>query len=140
MRDVRFARGDSFKPLPGGGISRILSRVIIPLGPLLPAASCCLPESFPPGGAERREPRLPLLFGIAPDGVCRAGPVARNRGGLLPHRFTLTRREGGRFVFCGTFRRVAPPGCYPASRSVESGLSSNRPAPARDHLLPPGFL
>ena len=26
--------------------------------------------------------------------------------------------------FCGTFRRVAPPGCYPASCPVELGLSS----------------
>ena len=41
------------------------------------------------------------------------------RGGLLPHRFTLTREirrsePFGRFVFCGAFRRVAPPGRYPA--------------------------
>jgi len=41
------------------------------------------------------------------------------RGGLLPHRFTLTHkiRRGepiGRYLFCGAFRRVAPPGRYPA--------------------------
>ena len=27
--------------------------------------------------------------------------------------------------FCGTFGRVAPPGCYPAPCSVELGLSSD---------------
>jgi len=31
-----------------------------------------------------------LLFGLAPDGVCRACRVAAATGGLLPHRFTLT--------------------------------------------------
>ena len=50
-----------------------------------------------------------------PCGGCYQPP-----GGLLPHRFTLTvepARQGParrRFVFCGAFRRVAPPGRYPA--------------------------
>ena len=30
------------------------------------------------------------LFGLAPDGVCRAKPVTRPAGELLPRRFTLT--------------------------------------------------
>jgi len=56
------------------------------------------------------------LFGLAPDGVYRAGRVAPAAGALLPHRFTLTcaphRRVLGhrRSVFCGTFLRVAPTG------------------------------
>jgi hypothetical protein len=33
-------------------------------------------------------------------------------------------RSPGRCGFCGTFRRVAPPGCYPAPCPVELGLSS----------------
>src|SRR4029077_12731365 len=46
-------------------------------------------------------------------------PLRCRRGGaLLPHRFTLTvrSRKGteGRFLFCGTFLRVAATGCYPA--------------------------
>src|SRR5438445_5883745 len=55
-------------------------------------------------------------------------PVA---GGLLPHLFTLTwRRVSGdsrcrAVIFCGTFLRVAPTGCYPAPCSLEPGLSSN---------------
>ena len=44
----------------GGGISRILSWVIIPLGPPLPAASSCLPESsLPEGIAARATPPSP---------------------------------------------------------------------------------
>jgi len=31
-----------------------------------------------------------------------------------------------RSVLCGTFRRIAPPGRYPAPCPVESGLSSGR--------------
>src|SRR5437868_3814986 len=46
-------------------------------------------------------------------------PLRCRRGGaLLPHRFTLTvrSRKGTerRFLFCGTFLRVAATGCYPA--------------------------
>ena len=43
-----------------------------------------------------------LLFGLAPDGVCRAGAVARPAGKLLPHRFTLT----------GGAARVLPAVCF----------------------------
>ena len=51
-------------------------------------------------------------------------------GELLPHHFTLTftpkiKIFGEKAVcFCGTFRRVTPPGRYPASCPVELGLSS----------------
>ena len=46
----------------------------------------------------------------------------QQRGGLLPHRFTLTchggigcpTRHERRSIFCGAVRRVAPPGRYPA--------------------------
>lgn len=78
--------------------------------------------------------RLSLL-GLAPDGVCRASPVTRAAGGLLHHRFTLTGlppRPFDRGVSAGDLlsvalcRRVAPPGYYPASCSVELGLSSRR--------------
>src|SRR3954464_6433647 len=37
----------------------------------------------------RLVPAAPL-FGLAPGGVCRARPVTRPAGELLPHRFTLT--------------------------------------------------
>ena len=66
------------------------------------------------------------MLGLAPGGVCLAGPVTRAAGGLLHHLFTLTSRNWPerRPVFCGTCRRVTPPGRYPAPRSVEFGLSS----------------
>jgi len=35
------------------------------------------------------------LFGLAPGGVCRAAPIAGRAGGLLHHRFTLTRAPRG---------------------------------------------
>ena len=50
-----------------------------------------------------------LLFGLAPDGVYQAFPVTRETGELLPRLFTLTPLEAeGRYLFCGTFLRVAP--------------------------------
>lgn len=100
----------------------------------MPAPSSNLPGRLWPG-------RPPSLFGLAPNGVCRACRVAAASGGLLPHRFTLTpppNPQGGqkkvwrpscRFgcgavCFLWRFPRVAPPGCYPASCPVEPGLSS----------------
>ncbi len=48
------------------------------------------------------------LFCLAPEGVCRAAAIADERGGLLPHLFTLTPRlPAWRFVFCGTIRQRA---------------------------------
>ena len=55
------------------------------------------------------------LFGLAPGGVYLADRVAPATGELLPHRFTLTsRRVQRRSTLCCTFRRIAPPGSYPA--------------------------
>ncbi len=76
------------------------------------------------------------LFGLAPGGVYQASDVTTGTGALLPHRFTLTRKHRAatlpfctlawRFLFCGTFLRVAPTGRYPAPCSMEPGLSSPR--------------
>ena len=52
-----------------------------------------------------------LLYGLAPNGVCRAAAVACGAGGLLPHRFTLTGwLSGRRSVLCGAVPRVTPGG------------------------------
>lgn len=65
------------------------------------------------------------LSDLAPDEVYRADRVTAVAGGLLPHRFTLTRRlRTGRSAFCGTVSRVAPGGSYPPSCPVEPGRSS----------------
>jgi len=66
-------------------------------------------------------------------------------GGLLRHLFTLTcpAHAEQAVCFCGPSPRVAPPGHYPAPRSVELGLSSpcqrctgrGRPAPLGKSIL-----
>ena len=95
-------------------ISRVLSRTIIHLAAQSPTRSSNLPES----SASHADG---FLFGLAPDGVYPAIDCYQRRGALLPHHFTLTRR---RYIFCGTFRGLAPPRRYLASCSVEPGLSS----------------
>jgi hypothetical protein len=46
-----------------------------------------------------------------------------------------------RFVFCGTFLRVAPTGCYPAPCPAESGRSSGQAIPEKTAgTRPPGRL
>ena len=54
---------------------------------------------------------------------CR--PCCQRRGALLPHLFTLTGScERRRCIFCGAFRRLAPPRRYLAPCPVKPGLSS----------------
>ena len=68
-----------------------------------------------------------LLFGLAPGGVCHALDVTIEAVRSYRHLFTVALLRQGYAelcLFCGTFRRVAPPGCYPAPCPVESGLSS----------------
>ncbi len=108
--------------MPERAVSRVLSWTIIHLGQLSPTASSNLPGSpLGTGGAAKR-PRTPL-FGLAPGGVYRAASCYQSRGALLPHLFTLT-DLGRRSVFCGTFRRLAPPRRYLAPCPKEPGLSS----------------
>jgi hypothetical protein len=68
----------------------------------------------------------------------------QRRGALLPHHFTLTKYSQPttwRYIFCGTFRRFAPPRRYLALCPAEPGLSSPNAtasaatAPADSHLL-----
>ena len=85
----------------------------IHLGPALPPASCSLPVPPSPARGRRSKDGPPLkrnLFGLAPGGGCRALPVARQAGGLLPHRFTLTAGRDGRrrSAFCCPVPGVAP--------------------------------
>ncbi len=72
----------------------------------------------------------------------------QQRGALLPHHFTLTNRPVGRwrYIFCGTFRRLAPPRRYLAPCPSEPGLSSTfckaatiRPTPGEESspITPP---
>ncbi len=100
--------------------------VIIQLGRLLPDASCTRPGS----SAGRL---IAPLFGLAPSGVWPADMSPCRRWALTPpfHPYPLPAQPHGRarsrrYRFCATFRRIAPPGCYPALCPVELGLSSDR--------------
>ena len=80
-------------------MSRVLSpelalgETVISLGRRLPGASSSHTREHHAGRASPvREDGIALLFGLAPGGVYRAGPVTRAAGELLPHRFTLTAR------------------------------------------------
>ena len=97
-------------------------QMIIYLEQLLPAASSNLPKT---NGPHYRLASVLLQMGFTkPNGLPPAGA-------LLPHLSTLTVIHGG-FLFYGTFPRVAPAGCYPASRPAKLGLSSR--LSARNHL------
>jgi hypothetical protein len=64
-------------------VSRVLSWTVIHLGPASLQASSSLPESS-------ASHTIGFLFGLAPNGVCRATDCYQPRGALLPHPFTLT--------------------------------------------------
>jgi len=49
----------------------------------------------PPARVLRRNAPAVDPFDLAPGGVCRAAPVTRGAGALLPHRFTLAPAAGG---------------------------------------------
>src|SRR5579885_1187438 len=100
-------------------ISRVLSRAIIYLGCLLPDTSCSLPK--PSAGRTIR-----FLFGLTPGGVYHAATVTshavRSYRTISPLPSPVA--EAGRYIFCGTFRRLTPPRCYLAPYPMEPGLSS----------------
>jgi len=99
---------------------------VISLGRRLPAASSSLPGGHKGRAAPRRSRAPSPLLGLAPGGVCRAA-VSPQRWCALTTPFHPYRCR--RCVFCGTFRRVTPPGRYPAPCSMESGLSSGGAQP-----------
>ena len=107
-------------------MSRVLSRVIICLGRLSPAASSDQPEA---GGPRHRFCSVLLRMGFT-------------EPPLLPgERWSLTPpfhpcRPKPAVSFCCTFLGVASTGRYPASCPVKPGLSSSAPFRlySRDHL------
>src|SRR3954466_14480587 len=114
----------------------------ISLGRRFPDASSDLPGGRDGSGQSAARP-IPEdragtapLFGLAPGGVCRARPVTRPAGELLPHRFTLTPpargRRGGLFSVALSLLGNPSGGRYPPPRPVESGLSS--PARPETHI------
>jgi len=104
-------------------VSRVLSRMAIHLGRTSPHASCSLPGDI-------RGPRIAAEAARPPIWPCSGWGLPchlryRRRGALLPHHFTLTGPCGlRRYIFCGTFRGLAPPRHYLAPCPAEPGLSS----------------
>src|SRR6266540_67998 len=96
-------------------VSRVLSpglaprETVISLGRRLPGASSGHTRE-PHAGRASPVSGIALLFGLAPGGVCRASPVTRAAGELLPHRFTLTALASGGLLSVALSRGVAPPG------------------------------
>nr|VFJ47426.1 MAG: hypothetical protein BECKFW1821B_GA0114236_100259 [Candidatus Kentron sp. FW] len=117
-------------------ISRVLSGTAIHLGHASPHTSSDLPGSGAGHAwlyASRHKPAP--LFGLAPGGVYPATPITRGAvrsyrtisplpACLLEVRIKTGKQNSGRYIFCGTFRRLASPRRYLAPRPVEPGLSS----------------
>jgi len=106
-------------------VSRVLSWMIIPLGPSSPMGSSNLPVS-------RAGRTYGHLFGLASSGVCRTGLLPDSWCALTapfhPYHafhFVLRRcRNVRRSALCCTFRRLTPPRRYLALCPMKPGLSS----------------
>ena len=118
--------------------------MVIYLGCRLPDTSL-RPTRACASRATRRARRAasPLLLGLAPDGVCRAALVSERAVGSYPTVSPLPAAgfpARWRSVLCGTFRRVTPPGRYPASCPSVLGLSSSLEVePLRDATTRPAY-
>jgi hypothetical protein len=106
--------------------------MVICLGWPLPATSSGLPAApLPPCGVRIGVGHTsPPIWPCSDWGLpCRR--CYQRRGGLLPHRFTLTlltsREAAGRSLLCCPVHRLSAPRCYLAVCPVELGLSSKRP-------------
>ena len=87
------------------------------LGYPLRDSSCSLPGSI---GRANLLPYLALLR----TGFTMPSPLREKRWALTPPFHPYLTLKVRRYVFCGTFPRLAPAGCYPVSCPVEPGLSS----------------
>ena len=94
-----------------GPVSRVLSGTAIYLERESPRASSTQPERM-------AGHRMALLFALAPDGVCQAATLPPRWCALtapfqlfscVAHAARTACSEQGSLLFCGTFRRVAPP-------------------------------
>ena len=79
-----------------------------------------IPQATYPG-TTRAAPYVPL-FGLAPGGVYPATDVTTSA--VRSYRTISPLPPKGRYIFCGTFRRLTPPRCYLAPCPMEPGLSS----------------
>ncbi len=150
-QNIEDAAWDGFRGREGWEPRRPVSRILYPdgigtvviyLAPALPPGSC----GQPGGAAGHRRPERSghaPLFGLAPGGVYQR-PVSpqdlvRSYRTVSPLPVPRTCRGHRRTGLCGTRRRLAAPGRYPAPCPAESGLSSPQEngATTRPPWLPP---
>jgi len=112
-------------------VGRILWDASVPttiyLGLPLPTGSGNLPAVKDEQSVSAGAPQAGPPLGLAPGGVYQAAPVTWNAGGLLPHRFTLTRtsEEAAGGLFSVALSRTSPWVVVNHHRcSMESGPSS----------------
>jgi len=98
-------------------VSRVLSRTAIHLGCKSPCSSSNLPRN-------RAGHASVPLFDLAPGGVYHATSVTSCAVRSYRTFSPLPAISGRRYIFCGTFRRLAPPRHYLAPCPMEPGLSS----------------
>jgi hypothetical protein len=121
----------------GPGLHRPLW-MTIPLPTVLPRQSSCQPGPLGLKCPVRRSPLCPWLspgagadlsgagplFGVAPGGACRAGPVARSAVGSYPTVSPSPCMHGSLFSVALSLG-LPPPGVTRHPYFMESGLSSN---------------
>jgi len=89
------------------------------LGWSLPTTSCGLPASIEVSGFTR-------CLALLQTGDTWPTPSPTSPVGSYPTLSPLpSGKPEGVLLSVALFRRIAPPGCYPAPRSMEFGLSSN---------------
>src|SRR5919108_3637373 len=118
------ARGDHLSRRAGGSLRR--------------AAASRFARAVRPTRQLGRAALERCLLGLAPGGACRAGPVARTAGALLPHRFTLTSRRRRSALCCADPRgrpRLGLPSTLPCG--VRTFLDREAAAAARPAPPPP---
>ncbi len=121
---------------PGRPISRVLSGAVIYLERRLPAASSGLPGARTGRAAPARSCLALLPVGVAWPPVSPRAPVVS----YTTFSPSPARSPGPAVCFSvALFRRVTPPGRYPAPCPVEPGLSSPRVA-GRDRLADLGTV
>ena len=76
------------------------------------------------------------LFGLAPDGVCRAASLALGAVGSYPAFSPLPRPKPWRYIFCGTFRQPTLASELPECISGGTGVTRHRVLRCSDFPLP----
>ena len=114
----------------GAGVT---DRLVRPNPEAFRRATCLPPRPTALRRIRRGTPPYLVLLRVSPPGLVRSYRTVSPLPGTV-HTHQSFHERPWRFVFCGTFLRVAPTGSYPAPCSAEPGLSSPRLAAGSDHL------